>query len=151
MKRFHFPLHSVWRWRQEQARLEEALLERLRDEAATRHRALAALKARVAAEAWGVLHPNGTDALSLHLLDAYRTHSRKLEARQSREIEQCDQRIAAQRDKVIEARRQARLLEKLYETRLAEWRRSAQKEEEDLAAEFYLAGKGRGRTLDTPK
>ena len=40
---------------------------------------------------------------------------------------------------MLEAQRQCRLLEKLEQRRHAEWRRAADKEVEDLAAESFLA------------
>src|ERR1039458_7519716 len=51
----------------------------------------------------------------------------------------CEQQVAAQRQKVLEAQRQCRLLEKLEQRRHAEWRREADREMESLAAESFLA------------
>jgi len=54
-----------------------------------------------------------------------------------------------QRQKVVEARRQAELLEKLKGRALAEWQAASGREEETLASELYLANHvrrtGRGR------
>ena len=52
--------------------------------------------------------------------------------------------VAAQRQKVLEAQRQCRLLEKLEQRRQAEWQREADREMESLAAESFLARWNRG-------
>jgi len=51
----------------------------------------------------------------------------------------CERQSAAQRQKVLEAQRQCRLLERLEHRRHAEWRRAADREMESLAAESFLA------------
>jgi hypothetical protein len=45
----------------------------------------------------------------------------------------------------MEARRQAELLERLREKALGQWRAAANKEQEDLASELFLAKQTRNR------
>ena len=51
--------------------------------------------------------------------------------------------LARARQVVLQARRNVEVLEALRERSLAEWRRAADKEEETLAAELYLARRSR--------
>ena len=57
----------------------------------------------------------------------------------TRRRHECEQQIAGQRQRVVEAQRQCRLLEKLEERRRAEWRSAAEREIEGLGAESFLA------------
>lgn len=139
MKRFRFALEPVRRWRQEQARVEEMNLERLREEHAARRRALDALEARAIAEAETVLRCQPLEAASLGVLDSYRKYARREAARMSGEIGQWEQRISGQRKRVIEARRQARLLDRLHERHFEKWKMEAAREQEQLAGELFLA------------
>lgn len=143
MKRFRFPLEPVRRWRQEQARVEEMNLERLREECAARRRALDTLEARAIAEAEAVLRCQSLEAASLGVLDSYRRYARREAARMSGEIGQWEQRISGQQKRVIEARRQARLLDRLHERYFEKWEMEAAREQEQLAAELFLARMGR--------
>ena len=51
----------------------------------------------------------------------------------------CEREVEAQRQKVLEAQRQCRLLEKLEQRRRVEWQLAADSELESLAAESFLA------------
>ena len=139
MKRFRFRLEAVRRWRQEQARAEELKLERLREEQAASRRALEALEGRAAAESAGVMKDGRIEASALGVLDAYRRHAHREAARITVEIGQWEQRIQEQRGHVLEARRQARLLDRLHERQLQKWKSEASREEDQLAGELFLA------------
>jgi flagellar export protein FliJ len=139
VKRFRFPLDPVRRWRGEQARAAEIGLERLLDERSVRQRALEFLQAGVAAEVAGVLESGTVDAVSLAALDAYRRHTAREGGRIRVEIGQCDQRIEEQRQRVVAARRQVRLLDRLQERHFEKWKAEAAREEEQLASDLFLA------------
>jgi len=139
MRAFTFPLRRVLAWRETQLELEENKLRRL--VAALEELALAEVRldlTRGRAEQ-AVREASAVEAGDLWALAAYRQRliaerQSLAERRRSGELQ-----LAAQREKVIEAQRQCRLLEKLAERRLAEWRREADREIESLAAESYLA------------
>lgn len=139
MKRFHFPLDPVRRWRGEQARAAEIGLERLQEERSVRRRAIEFLQAGVSAEVARVLESGTVDAVSLGALDAYRRHTARECGRISVEISQWDQRIEEQRQRVVAARRQARLLDRLRERHFEQWKTEAAREEEQLASDLFLA------------
>jgi flagellar export protein FliJ len=52
---------------------------------------------------------------------------------------QCEKQVAEQRTRLLKARRDYRVLEKLREKRWKEWQYVADREIEDVAAEAYLA------------
>jgi hypothetical protein len=145
MKRFEFPLERVRRWRAEQASLEELKLRQLiaakdRLEAAKRQ---AETEGRKSAQQ--VLAQPSLEASELHYLDAYRLHIQRRVSDIDNRARQCAAQIVKQRQRVIEARRQFELLDRLRTAALAEWRAASNKEQEDLAAELFL-GKSRRNT-----
>lgn len=138
MKRFHFALERVRRWRDGQAMLEELKLEQLRD----RLLALGVEKRGIAAERsrseQQVLGQATVDAGQLQSLDAYRLHVRnKIREIESRE-RQAEVGMEQQRQRVIQARRETELLERLKRKELAEWSAANDREQEALASELYL-------------
>ncbi len=139
MKRFRFPLERVRCWRAEQASAEELKLEQLRaelDRLARERRRVEMEALQASAE---VLARPSLDALELTSLDAYRLHLRQ----RVREIDyrraQRTQQIAEQRQRVIEARRQAELLDRLHDQAWKAWSAASDKEQETLAADLFLA------------
>ena len=139
MKRFHFPLERVRRWRSEQVSLEELKLQQLRSELAR----LAGLKLEIEEEAAEsarlVLAQPAIDPLELTSLESYKLHLR----RRVYEIEnlrrQCEAKVAEQLQRVMEARRQFELLDRLHEKAKREWVAEGNKEQEQIAAELFLA------------
>jgi flagellar export protein FliJ len=138
MKRFQFPLEQVRRWRAEQAHLEELKLRQARAHLVS----LADAKRRIEADRVRgreeVLARQPVEARDLQSLDAYALHVRnKIRDLENQEV-QCQSRVAEQRQRVIEARRQQELLERLKQKALEEWRAASDREQEALAAEIYL-------------
>jgi len=81
----------------------------------------------------------------LQSLDAYRLHARtKIRDIEIRE-RQTEAQVEQQRQRVIQARREAELLERLKRQALDEWRAASDREQETLAAESYLAKRSRKR------
>ncbi|HTW64586.1 MAG TPA: hypothetical protein VME17_08220 [Bryobacteraceae bacterium] len=143
MKKFDFPLERVRRWRVEQAGIEELKMRQLRD----RRTALAGEKRRVESDRTRserqVLTQATIEASEVQNLEAYRRHA----ANRIRDIgvreRQCDEQILEQRQRWMVARQKAELLERLKQKAFEEWRSAAEREEENLAAELYLAKRGR--------
>jgi flagellar FliJ protein len=139
VKRFVFRLESVLRWRrslfeQEQNRLRalvaerDAILLRLKELEELRQRAEQAL-----------LEAPAVTGSELAALEAYRRRLNLERARKQQELTDCEARIEAQRQRVLEAQRRVRLLERLRERRFSEWEAELNRELEALAAESYLA------------
>jgi len=140
VRAFEFPLRRALEWRRTQLELEE---NKLRQLAATlEEMALAAVKLDlVKSRAEQTVREASTvEAGDLWALAAYR--QRLIAERQALDARRkaCEQQCAAQRQRVLEAQRQCRLLEKLAERRRAAWLREADRELENLASESYLAG-----------
>jgi hypothetical protein len=79
------------------------------------------------------------EAGDLWALAAYRRRIIEELQAVARQRAECERQLAAQRQRVLEARRNCRLLEKLEERRRAEWRTAVDRETETLAAESFLA------------
>ncbi len=140
MQAFRFPLGRALAWRRTQLELEENKLRQIvaaREEMALEKVRLELVKNRAEQT---VRDAPAVEAGDLWALAAYRqrliAEGRALEARR----QACEQQLEAQRQRVVEAQRGCRLLEKLLERRRAQWRREADRELENLAAESYLAG-----------
>ncbi len=145
MKRFQFPLERVRRWRSEQASLEELKLQQLRAEAARLAVAKSEIETEAAQSARQVLAQPSIDALELTSLESYRQHLHR-RIYQLEDLErQCEGKVVEQRRRVMEARRQFELLDRLHNKAWREWVAEGNKEQEQLAAELFLAKSVRER------
>lgn len=138
MKRFQFPLERVRRWREEQAEYEKSRLQQLHGQLA----ALGEEKSRVERErvqcAQRILGQASVEPGELAALDVYRAHVRSRIERIEDRRREVQGWIEQQRQRVLEARRRAELLERLKSKKLEEWQTAADREEETLAGEVYL-------------
>jgi len=139
MKRFHFPLERVRRWRSEQANLEELKLQQLRAESARLAGAKREIEAEAAESAQRVLAQPAIDPLELTSLESYRQHLRRRIFELDNRQRQCEAKVAEQRQRVMEARRQFELLDRLHSKAWLEWVAEGNKEQEQIAAELFLA------------
>ncbi|HLM99450.1 MAG TPA: hypothetical protein VK335_09230 [Bryobacteraceae bacterium] len=139
MTAFSFRLERVLEWRQAQLELAQAALSRVAGECARWDATLAKLaNARAQAEALvqssGPV--NGADLGALARYQAHVEQQRKVALDRRRE---CGIKMDQQRARVLEARRDYRLLDKLRQVRRAEWESAVDREFEALATETYLA------------
>ena len=139
MKRFEFPLERVRRWRFEQLNLEELKLQQVLAERQALARAKQLIRDELDRVGRDVLAQPALESLELESLDSFRYHVHaRIRGFEHRE-RQSEEKIVAQRHKVIEARRQFELLDRLRTKALAEWKVAADREQETLAAEMFLA------------
>lgn len=144
MKRFVFPLETARTLRFRQLELEEAALQRLlaeREAIAARDRAL---ECELRDEEKLLTAPRMASE-QLAALDGFRKFTAVSKQRLAREMHGCDQRIAQQRLRMLEARRRFRLLEQLRDKKLSQWTAEQAREQEQLAADLYLARCARER------
>ncbi len=139
MRRFHFRLQNVLEWRVVQLETEEAKLEQLFAERNRIDAARENLAAALAASEQSVQQARVIEAHELMALEAHREYAARMREQLLAARRDCEERIAKQRERVTNAERDVRLLEKLKERRLAEWHTAADKEMEALASEVYLA------------
>jgi len=139
MRAFEFSLRQALKWRATQLEVEENKLRQLaasREEAVLEAVRLELVKGRAEG---AVRQAAVVEAGDLWALAAYRQRlMEEMQALTARRMA-CEQQMAAQRQRVLEAQRQCRLLEKLEQRRRAEWDRAADKELENLAGESFLA------------
>ena len=72
-------------------------------------------------------------------MDSYLRHLGGARKRHALKLVEWQERAAKQQQAVVEARRRVRLMEKLEERRLREWKQALDREQENLSSELYLA------------
>ncbi len=138
MHRFQFRLESVLGWRVVELELDEGRLEQLFTERRGWEDQALALENR-RREAARLITAKTLDGQQLAAFTDHRRHLAREEARIAAGRADCEKRIAAQQQRVAEAERKVRLLERLKERRLAEWTSDFNREMEALASETFLA------------
>jgi flagellar export protein FliJ len=137
VKRFEFRLQSVLNWRSRQLEIQESRLQALLGELAGLDAALGRIDAETR-EAEREAVASG-DSQELASLDRFRARQRRERERVLAQRAACERRIREQRERVVEARRGVRLLERLRDRKLADWHATAAKELETVAAESFLS------------
>jgi len=138
MKAFSFRLERVLEWRQAQLDVEQSALGRLAAEFARWEAVLASLgNARAKAE--GLVQSGPVTGTDLGALASYQEHIERQRRITLDRRRDCAARLEKQRARLLQARREHRLLEKLRQVRRAEWETAVDREFEALAAETYLA------------
>ena len=138
MHRFQFRLGSVLGWRAVELELEEGRLELLFTERRRRDAEALALEVR-SRESAQLITARTLDGQQLAALSYHRHYLEREGARMAAQRADCAKRIAAQQQRVVEAERKVRLLERLKERRLAEWNLEFNREMEALASETFLS------------
>jgi hypothetical protein len=150
MKRFQFPLETVRRWQIERVGIEELKLRQILVE---KHK-LTATKGQIQSElaqtVQQVIGKSSMRPLELESLDSFRLHVRGRVRYLENQEWQYEVKIVEQRNQLLEARRQFELLERLREKAMREWRAAGDKEQEQLAAELFLAKSIRKRNRARP-
>jgi hypothetical protein len=139
MKKFSFPLDRVLAWRHTQARLEEAALEKLRADVHALDEGRAALDQSVVAACDSLVGSRSVTGVEIAALEHYRAAAAQEAVRLGHTRASLVQRIEQQTMVVAERRRDARLLEKLRERRLVEWRQAADREVEQFAEDSFMS------------
>jgi hypothetical protein len=145
MKAFRFSLEQVRLWRNEQAELEELKLQKIHMELHELHSLAQRVQAESDQAARTVLSGPSAEAHELAMLDSFRDYTRNRLKQIAAQTVECQGRASAQRQKLIDARRQFELLDKLKTKTMADWRLGRDKEQEELAAELFLAKRTRNR------
>jgi flagellar export protein FliJ len=139
VRKFQFRLEQVLAWRRAESEVVEYKLRRLSLELdqIERSRAQVALD-RTTAER-GLLRASAVSGadLSAHAAHLAGLDRQEQVLRQRREVQ--ERLVSEQHQRLTEARRRLRLLEKLKVRTFAEWRAAADRELEEFAAESHLA------------
>lgn len=143
MKRFSFPLEQVRKWRHDQAELEEMRLQQFYGELRKVQDARREAQREMEDAEESVYGRQTPEVLDLAHLENFRQFTRERIGWIDEQKREWETKIGEQRQKVIEARRQYELLDKLKAKSLSDWKAGRDKEEEELAAELYLAKRRR--------
>jgi flagellar export protein FliJ len=139
VKRFHFSLSKVLDFRRRQLEMEEARLEALHSE----RRALESEGARLEAEAAetrrSLMVTGSVESQDLVASDLYLRHLSAQKKRHTARMAEWQARANKQQQVIAEARLRVRLLEKLEERQFRDWKSAADREQENLSSELYLA------------
>jgi flagellar export protein FliJ len=139
MKVFAFRLEKVLRWREAKVELEQFKLGRFAAECAQWDRILAQFDdARCEAEK-AVLASGAVGGGELEALSRFKDRLRQQKHAAQGRREECERKMEQQRGRLLEARREFRLLDRLRQVRRAEWEMLINREFEALAAENHLA------------
>jgi hypothetical protein len=138
MKSFHFPLDKALKWRLIELELEEAQYKQQAAELAELDRRRAEVEASGIRAEIQVREWNPISASELTALGAYRLAVKVEEADLNRRRDESSRKLAAQQQQMLQARRRCRLLERLKERRLAEWKSACDREIEETATESFL-------------
>lgn len=139
MKKFVFPLERVSEWRELQIAMEGAKLDKLTAGLRAVAQRVEELERERERNETAVIRADWTDAQALGALHEFRKYSRLRRELLSQEQAEGERQVLAQREKLLEAQRNARLLDQLKDRRRRAWQAGFDKELEEQAAEAYLA------------
>jgi hypothetical protein len=144
MRSFRFSLEKILSWRRTELQAEEARLAGLFAERTQLDAARTEIHAASERAGNRMLEAEAVDGIELESLDGYRRRMDRELIALDRRRAQSGEEILKQRARVVEAHRRVRLLEKLKDRRLGEWRLAWQRETDSLASEAFLARWRRG-------
>lgn len=139
MTRFQFRLQSVLRWRQAQLDAERAKLEQLVAEQRKVNAAVEALRNERAQAKAFLSGKSDLQGVELRLVSSFLLGVEARAAKLRDHLRAITQSVEAQRKQVARADRNVRLLNKLREKKLEEWKQEADREIETLAQESWMA------------
>jgi len=139
MRRFVFPLQRVMDWRTLQVRSEEEKLANLQQQAEALALKETALTAAVLNSEIELLRRPSIEGSDLQALSLFQERVHKERANLQVRRTQFEVQVVEQRKRLLKARRDVRVLEKLKESRLRTWTYLSDRETENTAAESFLA------------
>ncbi|MGH9628020.1 MAG: flagellar FliJ family protein [Bryobacteraceae bacterium] len=139
MKRFRFSLEQVLHWRRIQFDQAALRLQQLEQERSALEKESEELESGLQLAIQQVTGKLLIDPQELRSLAIFQTHIERRKEELAATIQGCIQRIAQQKKQCVHAHTELRLLEKLKERRLDEWRKLTDRELDELASETFLA------------
>lgn len=139
MRNFQFRLERVLDWYGNQFQVEQARLSVAMASLQEIQQNIARFHAECLSVEHDIIGRRDIPARDFPALGLYRLRARKTEQEFSQELQRREQSVKDQMQRVQEAQRRLRLLEKLRDRRLSEHRYLENKELETLAAESFLA------------
>jgi len=139
MKRFHFQLQTALDWRRRRMEQEQFRYEEMQSHHAALQAAIENAEQSFSDSRKATIESPTLLAADLTALAEYRDAVELRKYRLKRESAKVESDIIQQKAVVVEATRQCRLLEKLRDRRLEEWRKACDHELEIEAGDLYLA------------
>ena len=139
MKAFRFSLQRVLEWRTVQLRAEEEKLAAITNRLDTVVHNINGLSAAELKTEQGVLSRTSVAGAELQALTAFRDRVRKHKVLLEREKLQCEKLMATQRTRLLKARQDLMVLEKLKDKRHKAWVYLNERELEALAADSFIS------------
>ena len=136
MKKFHFHLENVLRWRRTLAELRNAEALACAGAVAEAERVVERIRAEHTKAALELTTNSNGAALAAGSAFLEKSRIRIVEA--MKKLEAARTALKAATEKLVEADRNAKLLEKMKETRFGEWSAESDRELEAFAAESFL-------------
>jgi len=146
MNGFRFRLAKVLEWRRTELSLAETRFRRQTAAVAALDQARAALDASAVHAEMLVRDASRIEGADLAALDAFRGHVARRRAALLASRAQAQRELNALQVAMLEARRRFRLLERLRDRRLAEWKEASDRELDQMASESHLAALARRAT-----
>src|SRR5581483_3869877 len=143
MKAFRFPLQRVLEGRALQLRVEEEKLAGLQQRMASLVQAQEKLEAARSQSEARLFASGAAAGSALQSWALYQARLAKQQDALKQQLLQCEKSIAEQRQRLLKARTDHRVLEKLKERRWRQWMYLNDRELESTAAEVYLSRWGR--------
>ena len=145
MKRFQFHLQTALDWRKRRMETEQARLDELLLRESQLLQSLEDTSRDRAQSETGLLRSKSLDAADLAALDTYLRALHHQKRRLEKALAETRQAIDRQRQILTIAMRDYRLIEKLKDRRLEEWRLQFERELEAEATELHLAKRSRSQ------
>jgi flagellar export protein FliJ len=139
MRSFQFRLRRVLDWYREKQQIEESRMAACRKTLAAVEQKIALLTAERVSSDREVLSRPSVPATDFVNLGRYRLRAQRLEAEYTQERERCELACREQTQRVQKAQQQVKLLEKMKERRMEEYRYLWNRELDNLATEGFLA------------
>jgi flagellar export protein FliJ len=146
MTPFRFPLERVLDWRKLQLRAEEEKLAAAQQKLEMVTQRLSALAAAELKSEMGLRKLPTVDGSELQTVAAFQARIRKMNHALELEKQQCEKQIVAQRTRLLKARKDFRILEKLRERRHEAWVYLTEREIESIAADSYNSKLARAKS-----
>jgi flagellar export protein FliJ len=144
VKAFRFPLERVLAWRHLQMRAEEEKLSALQHRRDLLNHRVNALKSAELKSKWGLLKLPAVPGSELRAMTAFQDQVKKECTALDLDRAQCEKWIGVQRVRLLKARKDYRVVEKLKEKRQQAWVYLNDREVESAAADSHISKLVRG-------
>jgi flagellar export protein FliJ len=139
MSAFRFPLQKVLEYRRKQLELAEVHYKQQLAVLGDLDRQRAEIEASGATAETEVRQWDGVAGGDLAALGRFRLRVKSEEARIEGQRVEAAKEVAARQEAILQARRSAKLLERLRERRMEEWQAQHDRELDELASDSFLA------------